>query len=83
MEYNRDHVYTKICDLLSKQLGVAVGSITEESRLAADLGADSLDTAELAMIINDDFSYDLSEEEMKNIKTVKDIVDILNVKAGV
>ena len=78
-----DDIFKKLCTLLAKQLSVDVNSIKENSRIAEDLGADSLDTAELAMVINEEFNYDLNEDEMRSIKTVKDIVDILNVKLGV
>ena len=52
---------------------------TNESSLANDLGADSLDTAEIAMAINEAFGYDPNEQEMSTIKTVKDVVSILMI----
>ena len=74
---NENQIFIKIKQILSKQLSVDIDSIKMESNISSDLGADSLDTAEIAMVIKDDFDYDLSDDEMLKIKTVKDIVEIL------
>ena len=74
---DRTELYDKLADILVDQLSVKKESITETSLIAADLGADSLDTAELAMKINDELGYDLTDEDMKHIQTVGDVLDIL------
>ena len=63
--------------ILSKQLSIDVDSISEESILTADLGADSLDIAEIALEIKEKFEYDFNDAEMQQIKTVGDIYEIL------
>ncbi len=50
--------------------------ITLESRLAEDLGADSIDAVELIMNIEDEFEIQVSDEEAQNIKTVGDLVKV-------
>ncbi len=76
----RAEIFDKLVEILSKQLNVASSVINERSLLADELGADSLDTAEIAMIIKDEFSYDLNDEDMKKIKTVGDVVEILSAR---
>ncbi len=70
----KKETFSKLAQILSDQLKVDIDFIKEESILKDDLGADSLDTAEIAMIIKEQFNYDLSEEEIKKIKTVNDII---------
>ena len=67
----------KVRGILAKQLSINESEIRSDSLIGSDLGADSLDTAEIAMMIKDSFNYDLSDQEMMQIKTVKDIFDIL------
>ena len=76
--------FNRILVLLSDQLGIPMDSIKESSLIADDLGADSLDTAELAMLIQEKFSFEVKDHEIKQIKTVKDLLDLLdnNVKTG-
>ena len=74
---DRTELYDKLVDILAEQLNIQKESITETSLIAADLGADSLDTAEIAMKINDALGYDLTDEDMKHIQTVGDVLDIL------
>ena len=75
---SREDITNKVYSILSKQLSIPVNEITEESLIGGDLGADSLDTAEIAMMIKDDFGRDLNDHEIATIKTVKDIIDILH-----
>lgn len=77
MTMTRDELVTKLKDVLSKQLSVEIDKITEDSLIADDLGADSLDTAEIAMEIKEVFGHDLTDEEMTQVKSVKNITDIL------
>lgn len=77
METDRDKVFHRVASILSKQLSIDVAKIEEEALISSDLGADSLDTAEIAMMIKDDFNYDLNDQEIAKIKTVRDIIEIL------
>jgi len=74
---NKNEILSKLIPLLSKQLSIEPDTITGPSLLVDDLGADSLDTAEIAMMIQEEFNYDLKDNEMQTIKTVDDIVRIL------
>ena len=76
---NNSEIYEKVTVVLSKQLGIGRELINEDSLIGSDLGADSLDTAEIAMMIKDEFSYDLTDGDISNIKTVRDICEILGL----
>ena len=70
----------KVQKILADQLGVKPESIKPESRIMEDLGADSLDVVELLMLLEDEFGVEVSEEEAVNLKTVADILSIIDAK---
>jgi acyl carrier protein len=65
--------------IIEKTLSVDQSAIKLESLIGEDLGADSLDTAELAMAIKEEFDRDLTDEQIAGIKTVQDLVTILEL----
>ena len=67
----------KVKELISKQLGKDLSEVTEEKELVKDLGADSLDAVELIMAIEEDFGVTISDEDGSNVKTVADIVNLI------
>ncbi len=74
-------IFEKVKDLIADQLDVAdKDSITERSSITDDLGADSLDVVDLVMAIEDEFSVEIPEDEVENIKTVGDIVKYIEDK---
>lgn len=68
----------KVKKLISNQLNVAESKITSESKLVEDLGADSLDTVEMLMAFEEEFGISIPDEEAMKMKTVKDIVDLID-----
>ena len=70
----------KVASLIAKQLNKSVSEITAEKEVVKDLGADSLDIVELVMTIEEEFNISVPEEEAIGIKTVGDIVNILDSK---
>ncbi len=75
-------IYLTIVKILSEQLGVTPDKVTMNSSFKDDLGADSLDMAEMMMIIRDVFEYELTDEEVLGSKQVKDIAGILQGKSS-
>ncbi len=71
----------KVKILLSNQLGIKEDKVKLESRVMEDLGADSLDIVELLMTLEDEFGIEVSEEEAVKLKTVADIVKIIDARA--
>ncbi len=67
-------VFERVKEMIVEELSVEAEKITMESRLAEDLGADSIDAVELIMNIEDEFEIQVSDEEAQNIKTVGDLV---------
>ena len=72
----------RIKSLLSSQLGIKEDRIQLKSRILEDLGADSLDLVELLMTLEDEFNVTVSDEEAVKLKTVEDIVKIIEATQG-
>lgn len=71
----------KIIAMIAEGLNVKIEDVKLESRLVEDLGADSLDVVELVMAFEDEFEISLPDEDIKNFKTIKDVVTyITNLK---
>ena len=70
-------MYEKVCKMLAEQLDISVDTITPQSEVVKDLGADSLDVVELIMQLEDEYGITLPEGEVENVKTVQDIVDMM------
>ena len=69
--------FTKVAELLAQHLGIDAGSITLESEIVKDLGADSLDVVELVMALEDEFDMEIDEDEAENISTIGDVVEYI------
>ena len=71
----------KIKNLIAEKLNVKKESLTAQTKLVEDLGADSLDVVELIMAFEDEFGICLPDEDVPKLKTVGDIVNyIKNIK---
>ena len=64
-------------EIIVEKLGVNESEITENAKFIDDLGADSLDTVELIMQFEEDFSLEIPDEEAENILSVKQAVDYI------
>ena len=67
-------VLEKVKAILSEQFDVEEDSITAETRISEDLGADSLDVVDLLMSLEDVFEVEVPDDEIENIKTVGELV---------
>ena len=70
--------FEKVKEMLVEKLGISEDKITLESEIVKDLGADSLDLVEMLLSMEENFGVTISDEETENIKTVKDIVEIID-----
>ncbi|MBQ9625480.1 MAG: acyl carrier protein [Clostridia bacterium] len=70
--------FEKIKKIIAEQLSVDEDSITMETDLVNDLKADSLDVVELVMEVEQTFNIDIPDEVLKEVKTIKDIVDYID-----
>ncbi|MDD5556278.1 MAG: acyl carrier protein [bacterium] len=64
----------RVKDIVVEQLGVNPDEVTDEASFIDDLGADSLDTVELVMALEEEFDAEIPDEEAENLKTVGDAV---------
>ena len=62
----------RVKKLVCEQLGVKEEEVTSEASFVEDLGADSLDTVELVMALEEEFETEIPDEEAENITTVKE-----------
>lgn len=73
----------KIIGYVYEQFGVDKDSLSRDTSFVDDLNADSLDVVELSMTIEDEFGIgEISEEDLKNIKTIGDLVDYVEHASG-
>ena len=75
-------IFEKVKAVIADKLSVEPEKITLEARFIEDLGADSLDTVELIMGLEDEFGLEISDEEAEKIRTVKDAVAYIQAKLG-
>ncbi|MDP7008375.1 MAG: acyl carrier protein [Phycisphaerales bacterium] len=73
----KSEVEAKVFDIVSTQLGVDKSEVTLESSFANDLNADSLDTVELVMELEDAFETSIPDDEAEKIQTVGSAVDFI------
>ncbi len=72
---------TKIKQIVVEQLGVKEEDVKPESSFIDDLGADSLDTVELVMALEEEFELEIPDEEAEKIRTVQDVIDYVSANA--
>ena len=69
---------SKVKEIIVEQLGVNEEQVTAEASFIEDLGADSLDTVELVMALEEEFDCEIPDEDAEKITTVKQAVDYVN-----
>ncbi len=69
----------RVKQLVAEQLGVEEDQVTDEASFMDDLGADSLDTVELVMALEEEFDIEISDEDAEKVQTVQDAIDYVNV----
>ena len=67
----------QVYEIIQRKLSVNAEQITPEASFTEDLGADSLDTVELVMDLEEEFNITIPEEEQENLRTVQDAIDYL------
>ena len=71
---------TEIRTRIVQQLNIPVDNITADSKLVDDLKADSLDIVELVTSLEEEYNIEISDEDIKNIRTVGDVVRFIESK---
>lgn len=71
-------VEDRVQKIVAEQLGVKEEEVSLESSFIDDLGADSLDTVELVMALEEEFAIEIPDEDAEKITTVKEAIDYIN-----
>lgn len=74
MNVNTSEIEARVKKIVVEQLGVKEEEITTEASFVDDLGADSLDTVELVMALEEEFETEIPDEDAEKIVTIKDAV---------
>ncbi len=72
----------RVKKIIVDQLGVDAAEVTSEASFIEDLGADSLDTVELVMALEEEFGIEIPDEEAEKIVTVKDAVEYIKAHSA-
>ena len=72
--------FDKVKKIVVEQLSVDADTVTPQSNFANDLGADSLDTVELVMALEEEFDIEIPDEAAEKITTVQEAVNYINSK---
>ncbi len=74
-------VEERVKKIVVEQLGVGEDQVTSEASFVDDLGADSLDTVELVMALEEEFETEIPDEEAEKITTVQQAIDYISERA--
>ena len=72
----------QVKSIVAEQLGVKEEEVTNDASFVDDLGADSLDTVELVMALEEEFETEIPDEEAEKITTVQQAIDFVNARAS-
>ncbi len=79
---SQTEIFDKVQKIVSEQLGVDASEVTPQASFANDLGADSLDTVELVMALEEEFDIEIPDEAAEEIATVQSAVDYISNKVA-
>ena len=68
----------RLIEIIAKQLGVDEDNVTPDASFMEDLGADSLDTVELVMALEEEFDLEIPDSDAEKIQTVQDALNYLD-----
>ena len=85
--HNEDHdemssIEEQVRNIVAEQLGVKEEEVTNDASFVDDLGADSLDTVELVMALEEAFECEIPDEEAEKITTVQQAIDYIKARSG-
>ncbi|ADY73656.1 Acyl carrier protein [Desulfurobacterium thermolithotrophum DSM 11699] len=72
-----ENIEQKVKEIVADRLGVDPDEVTPEASFIEDLGADSLDTVELVMALEEEFGIEIPDEDAEKIQTVGDAIDYI------
>lgn len=75
-------VTDKVREIIAEQLGVKKEEVTDDAKFIDDLGADSLDTVELVMALEEEFGVEIPDEDAEKMVTVGEAIKYIEQKAS-
>jgi acyl carrier protein len=75
-------VADRVKRIIAEQLGIKIEEVKDDASFVEDLGADSLDTVELVMALEEEFGTEIPDEEAEKISTVRDAVDYIDERVA-
>jgi len=75
-------VADKVSAIIAKQLGVKIEEVTPQATFIDDLGADSLDTVEIVMALEEEFKIEIPDEDAEKMTNVGEAIKYIEEKAG-
>lgn len=74
-----ENVESRVKKVVAEKLGIDESTIKNEASFVEDLGADSLDTVELVMALEEEFACEIPDDEAEKITTVQQAIDYINL----
>jgi acyl carrier protein len=74
-------IVEKVTAIVAEKLGVDKAEVTPDAVFIDDLGADSLDLVELIMAMEEEFGFEIADEEAEKLRTVGDVINFIKTKA--
>lgn len=74
-------IVEKVTAIVAEKLGVDKAEVTPDAVFIDDLGADSLDLVELIMAMEEEFGFEIADEEAEKLRTVGDVINFIKAKA--
>lgn len=71
----------KVSTIVAEKLGVDRGEVTPDAVFIDDLGADSLDLVELIMAMEEEFGFEIADEDAEKLRTVGDVINFIKARA--
>ena len=75
-------IHDRVRAIIAEQLGVKVEEVTDQASFIEDLGADSLDTVELVMALEEEFGIEIPDEDAEKMTTVGDAIKYIDTKTA-
>jgi acyl carrier protein len=75
-------IEAKVKKIIAEQLSVSEEKVVSEASFVGDLGADSLDTVELVMALEEQFETEIPDEDAQKILTVQDAINYVSTRVG-